>query len=147
MSDYYQKGAVQLNSVGNITVSNCSFVNNSATGLLVYDSSVVFSGYNTIRGNKGYSGGGMALNAGSNIEFSPETTLLLEDNMAENKGGGLLVQGVYEEIDGDTYCFFMLTNLFPFISAIIQQRLQVTIGMVEIYTVIMRVVFLVGKSL
>ena len=99
VSDYYEKGAVQLTYIGNITVSNCSFVNNSVTGLFIYNSHVVFSGYSTIRGNRGYNGGGMALYTGSTIELLSETTISLEDNLAEKKGGGLVVQGVYN-------CFF-----------------------------------------
>ena len=104
VSDYYEKGAVQLSYIGNIIVSNCSFVNNSATGLLIYNSLVVFSGYSTIRGNRGYNGGGMALYTGTTLELSSETTISLEDNLAEKKGGGLFVQGVYN-------CFFSVDDV------------------------------------
>ena len=112
--DYYEKGAVQLNRVGNITVSNCSFVNNSATGLLISNSHVVFSGCNTIRGNRGYYGGGMALNTGLTLELLAETTLRFEDNFAEGKGGGLFVQDFYTlhtVLNGNTVCFFSLAYL------------------------------------
>ena len=61
VSDYYEKGAVQLNSIGNITVHNCSILHNSAAGLLIQNSNITFSGYNIIRGNRGYNGGGIAL--------------------------------------------------------------------------------------
>ena len=81
-------------------------MNNSATGLLISNSHVEFSGYNTIKGNRGYNGGGMALYAGSTFELVTETTVSFEDNLAENKGGGLFVEDVYSVIDGDTYCFF-----------------------------------------
>ena len=58
MSDYFKKGAVQLNSISNVTVHNCSVVNNSATGLFVENSNIYFSGDNIIRGNKGYNAQG-----------------------------------------------------------------------------------------
>ena len=114
MPAYYEKGAVQLNRVGNITVSNCSIINNSATGLLIYNSHIVFRGYNTIRGNRGYNGGGMALNTGSTFKLLTETTLLFEDNFAEGKGGGLFVQDfytLYTVLNVNTFCFFSLENL------------------------------------
>ena len=114
MPAYYEKGAVQLNRVGNITVSNCSIINNSATGLLIYNSHIVFRGYNTIRGNRGYNGGGMALNTGSTFKLLTETTLLFEDNFAEGKGGGLFVQDfytLYTVLNVNTFCFFSLEDL------------------------------------
>ena len=108
MSDYYKKGSVQLYSVSNVTVHNCSFVNNSATGLLVEKSNIRFSGDNIIRGNKGYNGGGMALYFGSTLTLSEDVTISFEDNLAENNGGGLYVNEValhdafYSDDDG---CF------------------------------------------
>ena len=108
--DYNERGAVQLNSVG-VTIDNCSVVNNSATGLLLYNSVIEFSGYNTIRGNKGNNGGGMALYADSTFELASETTLLFEDNLAESKGGGLFVQEVHSIINGDTFCSFLVENI------------------------------------
>ena len=94
VSDYYKQGAVQLNSIDNVTVHNCSFVNNSATGLLVENSNIYFSGDNIIRGNKGYNGGGMALYFGSTLLLSANATISFEDNSAENNGGGLYVKEV-----------------------------------------------------
>ena len=92
VSDYYKKGTVQLNSINNVTVHNCSFVKNSATGLLVQGSNIYFSGDNIIRGNKGYNGGGMALNSGSTLTLSANATISFEDNIVENNGGGLYVK-------------------------------------------------------
>ena len=107
VSNYYDKGAVQLNSIGNITVHNCSFVNNSATGLLVENSNISFGGYNIIRGNRGYNGGGMALYSGSTLTLSESATILFEDNVAENNGGGLYVKEGECDTCGaeDDYCF------------------------------------------
>ena len=109
--DYNEKGAVQLNHIGSITIDNCSVVNNSATGLLLYNSVIEFSGYNTIRGNKGNNGGGMALYADSTFELASETTLLFEDNLAQSKGGGLFVQEVHSIINGDTFCSIVVENI------------------------------------
>ena len=92
VSDYYKKGAVHLDSISNVTVHNCSFVNNSATGLLVENSHIYFSDDNIIRGNKGYNGGGMALYVGSTLTLLENSTISFEDNVAENNGGGLYVK-------------------------------------------------------
>ena len=89
VSDYYEKGAVQLDSIGNITVHNCSIVNSSAAGLLIQNSNITFSGYNIIRGNRGYNGGGIAVYFDSYIKLLENVTILLEDNLAENEGGGM----------------------------------------------------------
>ena len=100
---YYKQGAVQLNSINNVTVHNCSFVNNSATGLLLDNSNVYFSGDNIIRGNRGYNGGGVALYYGS-LTLSENATISFEDNLAENNGGGLYVKEVAYSNDLDL-CF------------------------------------------
>ena len=92
VSEYYKKGAVELDGVDNITIHNCSFINNSATGLLVKRSNIYFHGDNIISGNKGYDGGGMALYLKSNLSLLENTAILFEDNVAENKGGGLYVK-------------------------------------------------------
>ena len=92
VSDYYKKGAVQLNFIGNITVHNCSIMNNLATGFFVQNSNVHFGGDNTIRGNQGYNGGGMALYYGSTLTLLEDATISFEDNLAENNGGGLYVE-------------------------------------------------------
>ena len=110
VTDYYEKGAVQL-YVTNTTVSNCSIVNNSATGLLIYHSHIIFSGYNTIRGNRGNNGGGMALYTGSKVKFLSETTLLFENNSADNKGGGLFVQEIDTFIDSNSHCFISTDSI------------------------------------
>ena len=109
--DYNEKGAVQLNNINYITIHNCSVVNNSATGLLIYEGIVTLSGYNTIRGNRGYKGGGMALYAALFIVFLSETTLSFEDNLAQSKGGGLFMQEVHNIINGDLFCSFVVDNI------------------------------------
>ena len=105
VSDYYEQGAVQFRLLGNITVHNCSFVNNSATGLLVENSNIYFSGDNSIRGNRGYNGGGMTL-LGSTLTLSENTTISFEDNLAENYGGGLYVKEV--DTSYDDGCFITM---------------------------------------
>ena len=52
-----------------------------------------------IRGNKGYNGGGLALFDSSVLFFSDDLSLFVEDNLAENVGGGLYVQ-----VDCATVC-------------------------------------------
>ena len=102
MSDYFNQGAVLLYSIDNVTVHNCSVVNNSATGLLVENSHIYFSGDNIIRGNRGYNGGGMALYFCSILTLlSENTTILFKDNLAENNGGGLYVKDACDS----KFCF------------------------------------------
>lgn len=50
-SDYYKRGAVTLQGIGNVIVYGCRFVNNSGTGLLIENSGVYFSGSNLFQGN------------------------------------------------------------------------------------------------
>ena len=100
ISNYYDKGAVQLNSVSNVTVHNCSFMNNFATGLLIENSNIYFSGDNIMRENQGYNGGGMALYYGSTLTLLENAMISFEDNMAENNGGGLYVK---DGTSGDTF--------------------------------------------
>ena len=94
MSDYFKKGAVRLYSISNVVVHNCSFLNNSATGLLVENSNIYFSGDNIIRGNKGYNGGGMALYYGSTLTLLENSMTSFEDNVAKNNGGGFYAKDV-----------------------------------------------------
>ena len=92
VSENYKRGTVQLDNVGNITIHGCSFVNNSATGLLVKSGNIYFGGKNIVSGNRGYDGGGMALYLSSTLSLTENATVLFEDNVAENKGGGIYVQ-------------------------------------------------------
>ena len=94
LSDYFKQGAVELYSIDNVTVHNCSVVNNSATGLFVENSHIYFSGDNFIRGNRGYNGGGMALYFGSTLTLSGNSMISFEDNLAKNNGGGLYAKDV-----------------------------------------------------
>ena len=105
-SDYFKKGAVQLYSISNVTVHNCSVVNNSATGLLVDNSNIYFSGDNIIRGNKGYNGGGMALYFVSTLTLSENSKISFEDNLAKNNGGGLYAKDLSCTQSFSNYCCF-----------------------------------------
>ena len=51
-----------------------------------------FSGTNIIRGNKAFNGGGIALYLDSKMLLLHKATLKIENNIAENIGGGIFVE-------------------------------------------------------
>ena len=93
-SNYYKKGTIFLKKALEVKVHNCSFINNSGTGLLLDSiiNNAIFSGTNVFRGNKAYNGGGIGLYQNSYIYLQKDATLVFEDNLATNLGGGLYVK-------------------------------------------------------
>ena len=89
---YYKRGAVHLNSIGNITIHNCWVVNNSGTGVMIENSNVWLSGINVFSGNQAYNGGGMAFYYSSRLYLVENVSVTFENNKAENFGGGLYVR-------------------------------------------------------
>ena len=84
-------------------VQNCTFENNinSETALLLEDSHLNFVGINTIQGNTGYNGGGMAIYGDSYLTVTNNSTRFIEDNRAKNLGGGM-----YVEVKDQADCWF-----------------------------------------
>ncbi len=103
-SNYYEKGTVVLRGASNAVVSDCSFLNNRGTGLLIENSDVRFNGTNVFRGNRAYNGGGMALHWHSQMIVMRNATLVFEENSADNYGGGLYVKE-YARVDRADTCF------------------------------------------
>ena len=90
-TSYYIKGSVVICDIYSLTISNCSILNNTATGLYIDNSQVHFYGTNVFRQNQAYNGGGMAILKGTQIYFSDNVRLIFEDNIAKKFGGGLYV--------------------------------------------------------
>ena len=110
--EHFKMSAVSLIGMANITIENCTFANNTGTGLLVDRSEVFFKGTTSIVGNRAYNGAGMALYGVSYIYLQLPTTLLkLESNFAENVGGGLFVAKTAETIS-PSKCFFQLRRAY-----------------------------------
>ena len=102
---YYDKaGLIHFVCTASVIMHGCAIESNinSSTGLLLEDSSINFTGKNTVRGNSNYNGGGMAIYGDSHMTLTENSsTLLFEDNFAENFGGAMYVQ-----VDYKHYCFF-----------------------------------------
>ena len=99
-------GLIHFKCAVKIVMQNCSIENNihSETGLLLEDSQIFFNGTNTIKGNTGYNGGGMAMYGNSMLTIdNNKSTVLLEDNFVQNLGGGM-----YVDMEEQTYawCWF-----------------------------------------
>jgi predicted outer membrane repeat protein len=93
-ADYYKQGTIRVSQVSNLTIHNSLFINNVGAAMVLEYSSVYFSGTNIIRGNKAFNGGGMGLYQDSNMLLSNNATLKIENNVAENLGGGIYVEFV-----------------------------------------------------
>ena len=108
---YYKKSTINCKGIGTIWIQDISVVNNSATGLLIQDSDIVFLGNVLLQANHGYNGGGVALYGKSKVSVTDNTVLHFEDNVAENVGGGLYTQlGVQSR----THCFLILFGTIEF---------------------------------
>ena len=97
-------GLIRFKCAVKIVMQNCSIENNihSQTGFLFEHSQISFNRTNTIKGNTGYNGGGMSIYGNSLLVINLNTsTLLLEDNFAQNVGGGM-----YVDVEERTLCWF-----------------------------------------
>ena len=103
-SDYYDKGTVVIRDTSYALISNCSFLNNFGTGLLISNSLVHFNKRNVFRENRAYNGGGLALYWGSRMYLMTNATLIFENNLASGYGGGLYVKKC-TEVDNFHSCF------------------------------------------
>ena len=107
---FYQTTGTVYSKSFTIAISDSSIVKNSATGLLIENSDITFSGRTVLRGNHGYNGGGMALYGKSTVSLS-NATVLFEGNVAENVGGGL-----YAQLDRSLHidCFLNIVSMSTF---------------------------------
>ena len=123
---YYTRGTV-LSEWVDIHIQDSSIVNNSVTGLLIEHSRLTIKGVVQVNGNRGYNGGGMALYGDSSI-FLENALVIIQDNFAENIGGGL-----YAQVDEfvDTQCFIVLTDYetgYPNVSLEFRNNTAATAG-------------------
>ena len=100
---------VFLSALGNIQITNSTFVNNFGTGLLLESTDVYFSGFNRIENNIAHNGGGLALYGSSVLYFEPYTIIRLVGNKVDNAGGGIYVGKVVEFVSSSE-CFFGFYN-------------------------------------
>ena len=91
---------MEVESVQNVTLTDCKFYNNVGTPISADGSSLQFSGDIVFRNSTGYNGGAMSFTGGSYIYISNNTNVTFENNRAENAGGAVFVN------QDTTYCFF-----------------------------------------
>ena len=101
-NNYYSLYAFQVN---NLTLAGNEFIENYDTPILCEGSKIYFSGITHFVGNKGTDGGALSLSPAiylyrrSNkweaspplLYLQPDARLILENNQASNKGGGIYV--------------------------------------------------------
>ena len=104
---------VLMLNMKNLTISNCTFSNNSGSGLGLVNAIVTFNGHNYFVNNTAYSGGGINFISTSYIFLSPDANLSFVNNHANTTGGAINIQqpGIYFEQDKSvTSCFFQFTD-------------------------------------
>ena len=86
------QSTIYLADVRDITFSDCRFISNKATAILVARSTIHVSGYMEFFNNTGYQGGACALYGDSQIAIDHNNTVLnFTQNQASNVGGALFV--------------------------------------------------------
>ena len=98
---------VFLNSVQDITFTNCRFRTNTGTALYAYATRLRFFGKMSIEQNSGLNGGGLSLNGDSLMLLSPNTHVHFLGNSAQNKGGGILIVNQNKHAKRQA-CFFQV---------------------------------------
>ncbi len=96
-STLYRKefqGAVYVGNIRNITISNCTFTNNSATAVIADETTIYFCDTVSFYGNSGYNGGALALYANTFLYLTLGTHLWFTANKAENFGGAIYIADV-----------------------------------------------------
>ena len=91
-------------------LKNCSFLNNSCTGITAVHSNIEFQGNITLRNNRGYNGGGMVFCANSVmfLNLFNEINVSIENCHAANFGGGIYAE--FECTQAIPPCFFQVSN-------------------------------------
>ena len=123
--------ALELFHVTNLTIAQSQFIKNHETPILCIGSRIFFRGSVYLIGNTGYNGGALYLQAEvkyyadsdtwkimpSFLYMGPNVTLIVANNKATNKGGGIyvninevyhLTEGRDTTFDYNSYCFYQL---------------------------------------
>ena len=80
-------------SFKNVTVVNCTFMDNLSPPLLAYDSNIYFEGINVFDSNTALFGGAIYLERNSFIFLKPNTKVIFSNNSAILKGGAIYIAG------------------------------------------------------
>ena len=112
---------VALISIRSLHINNCTFSNNRASALSLYESVATFYGNNTFINNTGYNGGGMFLITDSFLLLQSDALISFINNHATNKGGAIHItqiileaaQSNFGDYNDETIigrCFFQFLN-------------------------------------
>ena len=80
---------LNIRRCNDITLNNVTITNASSTGLILSGSAVTIYNSLILRNNTGINGGGIAIRRYSVIQFQPEASLILINNHAKLRGGGI----------------------------------------------------------
>ena len=80
-----------LEASNGVHITDCTFVNNKHTALMIVRSIVLFKGNITFQGNVGYDGGGISFCSRSYVYFQNNTFVQIRNNTALHSGGGIYV--------------------------------------------------------
>ena len=104
---------VSIASINDVLFSNCTFSNNEASGLLLFNSRPIFTGINYFHNNTAYDGGGIFMITNSFLLLQSNALLSFVNNHATNNGGAInVVQTVLKssETRNIAYCFYQLLD-------------------------------------
>ena len=99
-----ERFVVCINNINDVMVTNCTFVDNDGTGLLIYNSYVTFAASNVFINNTGIDGGAILMLNDALMLLQNDTNISFINNHATKKGGAMYVaQSVYTN-----NCFYQL---------------------------------------
>ena len=104
-----RNGVLYIQGMESVTLKNCSFDNNTCTGIVAIHSYLLLYDWNIIHNNTGIRGGGMVLCAESKVQLHNGAILNITENQAAEYGGGIYVES---ECNQDLpFCFFQVDNV------------------------------------
>ena len=128
---YIDESAVNAQTT-NITISNCIFIESTmiltnvrltikdsnfsdsvSTAIVLFSSTLTIMGHVRFYNNRGYQGGALML-VGTVMNIAKETTVIFQENYAENTGGAIFVVHPQMMINAHNYmssCFYQLLLL------------------------------------
>ena len=102
-------GALYSENGRRLSITDCQFVKNNCSGVILIQSNLLVHGENEIRENTATKGGGMIFCASSRMYLYENSKLVLTENNAILFGGGIYVEDDCSQTI--RHCFFQIVNL------------------------------------
>ena len=99
------RSAVILFNIVNVTFDQIDVSNHNTTGLVGFNSLLIFHGNSTFVNNSGINGGGIALYESSQLLLKEHANISFVNNHASDSGGGIFVSQVLD-VDKSIDCSF-----------------------------------------